>query len=106
MQEELLNNNAMKVIKVLRITSRATGKPTKLIRVITGCSNQVTVAVNYGVKKGGVLLRCEPSKEPPQIKQFFKCQKLGHFASDCKDEMRCFRCAGKNTVTSYNYSKE
>ena len=48
-KEELLNNNAMNVIKVLRITSRATGKPTKLIRVIIDCSNHVTAAIKHGV---------------------------------------------------------
>ena len=105
-REELLNNNAMNVIKVLRITSRATGKPTKLIRVITDSSNHVTAAVEYGVKIGWVLHRCEPSKEPPHIKQCFKWQKLGHSASDCKDELRCLRCAGKHTVKTCNELKE
>ena len=105
-KEELLNNNAMNVIKVLRITSRATGKPTKLIRVITDSSNHVTAAVKHGVKIGWVLHRCEPSKEPPHVKQCFKCQKFGHSASDCKDELRCPRCAGKHTVKSCNELKE
>ena len=58
-KEELLNNNAMNVIKVLRITSRATGKPTKLIRVITDCTNHVTAAVKNGVRIGWVLHRCK-----------------------------------------------
>ena len=105
-KEELLNNNAMNVIKVLRITSRAIGKPTKLIRVITDSSNHVTAAFKHGVKIGWVLHRCEPSKEPPHVKQCFKCQKFGHSASDCKDELRYLRCAGKHTVKSWNELKE
>ena len=105
-KEELLNNNAMNVIKVLRITSRATEKPTKLIRVITDSSNHLTAAVKHGVKIRWVLHGCEPSKEPPQVKQCFKCQKFGHSASDCKDELRCLRCAGKHTVKSCNELKE
>ena len=55
--EELLNSNAMNVIKVLRITSRANGKQTKLIRVITDCSNHEAAAIKHGVKIGGVLPR-------------------------------------------------
>ena len=66
-KEELLNNNAMNVIKVPRIISKATGKPTKLIRVITDCSNHVTAAIKHGVKIGWVLHRCEQSKELPRI---------------------------------------
>ena len=105
-REELLNNNAMNVIKVLRITSRATGKPKKFFRVITDCSNHVTVAIKYGVKIGWVLHPCETSKELPHIKQCFKCQKFGLSASDFKDELRCLRFAGKHTVKSCNESKE
>ena len=54
-KKELLNNNAMNVIKVLRITSRATGKPTKLIRVITDCSSHVAAAIKHGVTIGWVI---------------------------------------------------
>ena len=103
---KLLNNSAMDGINVLQITGRATGKPTKLIRVITDAANHVTAAVEHGVKIGWVLHRCEPSKEPPHIKQCFKCQKFGHSASDCKDKLRCLRCAGKHTVKSCNELKE
>ena len=95
-KEELLNNNVRNVIRVLRITSRATGIPTNLIRVIIDCSNHVTAAVKHGVKIGWALYCCEPSKKPPHIKQCFECQKFGHSASDCKDKWRSLRCAGKH----------
>ena len=51
-KEELLNNNAINATKVSRITSRATGQPTKLIRVITESNNQVNAAQKHGVKIG------------------------------------------------------
>ena len=105
-KEEFLNNNAMSVIEVLWIKSRATGKPTKLFRVITDCSNHVTAAIKHGVKIGWVFHRCEPSIELPHKKQCFKCQKFGHSASDCKGELKCLRCAGRHTVKSCNESKE
>ena len=81
-------------------------KTTKLIRVITDSSNHVTAAVKHGVKIGWVFHRCEPSKEPPHIEQCFKYQKFGHSANDCKDELRCLRCAGVHTLIKCNESKE
>ena len=49
---ELLNNNAMNVSKVTRITSRAIGQRTKLVRVITDSNNHVSAAQKHGVKIG------------------------------------------------------
>ena len=74
---ELENNNAMNVSKVTRITSRATGQPTKLIRVITDSNNHVSAAQKHGVKIGWQLYRCEASREPPHVRQFFKSQQFG-----------------------------
>ena len=51
-KEELLNNNAINATEVSRITSRATGQPTKLICVITDSNNQVNAAQKHGVKIG------------------------------------------------------
>ena len=82
---ELLNNNAMNVSKVTRITSRATGQPTKLIRVITDSNNHVSAAQKHGVKIGWQLYRCEASREPPHVMQCFKCQQFGHSAETLLD---------------------
>ena len=71
-KEELLNNNAMNVTKATRITSQATGQPTKLIRVSTESNNQDNAAEKHGVKIGWQLYRCEASPEPPQVMQCFK----------------------------------
>ena len=52
----------------------------------------------HGVKIVWLIYRCEPSKEPPHVKQCFKCQKYGHSAIKCKNEQRCLRCSGQHTV--------
>ena len=48
-REEFLSNNGMKVVKVSRIIRRASGKPKKLIRVITDSTNHVSAAQKHGV---------------------------------------------------------
>ena len=97
-KEELLSNNGLNVVKVSRIIRRASGKSTKLIRVITDSANHVLAAQKHGVKIGWLIYRCEPSKEPLHVKQCFKCQKNGHSAIECKNEQRCLRCSGQHTV--------
>ena len=87
-KEELLSNNGMNVVKVSRIIRRASGKITKLIRVITDSTNHVLAAQKHGVKIGWLISRCEPSKGPPHVKQCFTCQKYGHCAIECKNEQR------------------
>ena len=62
----------MNVNKVTRITSRATGQPKKLIRVITDSNNHVSAAQKHGVKIGWQLYRCEAGREPPHVMQCFK----------------------------------
>ena len=53
MKEEQLRNNGMNVTKVSKITSRTSGKPTKLIRVKTDSTNLVLAAQKNGAKMIG-----------------------------------------------------
>ena len=105
-KEELLNNNGKDVTKVSRITSRATGQPTKLIRVLTESNNQVTAAQKHGVKIGWQLHRCEASRESPHVMQCFKCQKFGHSAKECTNAIRCLRCSQDHSVKECTVAKE
>ena len=105
-KEELFNNNAMDVTKVSRIISRATGQPTKLIRVITESNNQVNAAQTHGVKIGWQLYRCEASREPPHVMQCFKCQKFGHSARVCTNAIRCLRCPQDHSVKERTVAKK
>ena len=103
---ELLNNNAMNVNKITRITSRATGQLTKLIRVITDSNNHVSSAQKKGVKIGWQLYRCEASREPPHVMQCFKCQKFGHSAKGSSNATRCLRCSQEHSVKECTVQKE
>ena len=105
-KEEILNNNAINVTKVSRITSRATGQPTKLIRVITESNNQVNAAQKIGVKMGWQLYRCEANREPSHNMQCFKCRKFGHSARDCSNAIRCLRCSQDQSVKECTIPKE
>ena len=103
---ELLNNNAMNVSKVTRITSRATGQPTKLIRVLTGSNNHLSAAQKHGAKIGWQLYRCEASPEPPHVMQCFKCQQFGNSAKECRNATRCLRCSQEHSVKECTVQKE
>ena len=95
-KEEFLNINALNVIKVLRITSRASGKPTKLIRVMTDCSNHVTAAIKHGVIIGWVLHRCEQinKKRNEILKCHFKERYSKHSVIDhYKNYCSSYRCS-------------
>ena len=96
----------MNVVKVSKIISGASGKPTKLIRVTTDSTNHVLAAQKYGVKIGWLIYRCEPSKEPPHVKKYFKCQKYGHSDIECKNDQRCLQCSGQLTVKQCAETKE
>ena len=103
---ELLNNNAMNVNKVTRITSRATGQPTNLIRVITDSNNHVSAAQKHGVKISWQLYRCEASRQPPHVMQCFKCQQFGHSAKECSNATRCLRCSQEHSVKECTVQKK
>ena len=105
-KEELLSINRMSVVKMSRIFSRASVKPTELIRVIPDSTNYVLAAQKHGVKIGWLIYRYEQSKEPPYVKQHFKCHKYGHSAIECKNEQRCLRCSDRHTVKQRAEPKE
>ena len=103
---ELLNNNAMNVSKVTRISSRATGQPTKLIRVITDSNNHVSAAQKYGVKLGWQLYQCEASRELLHVRQCFKCQQFGHSAIESRNATRCLHCSQEHSVKKCTVQRE
>ena len=103
---ELLNNNAMNVSKTTQITRRATGQPTKVIRVITDSNNHVSAAQKHSVKIGWQLYRCEASPEPAHVRQCFKCQQFGHSDKECRNAIRCLHCSQEHCVKECTVQKE
>ena len=95
----------MNINKVTRITSRATGQPTKLIRVITDSNNYVSAAQKHGVKIGWQLYRCEASREPPHVMQCFKCQQFCHSAKECINATRFLPCSQQHSVKECTVQK-
>ena len=88
----------MNVVNVSRIIRRAGGKPKKLVTVITDSTTQVLAAQKHGVQIGWLIYRCEPSKEPPHVKQCFKCQSYAVSGNACKNELLYLPCSGQHTV--------
>lgn len=91
---------------VARIVSRATNKPTKLVRVFTSHPNHVVTAVKNGVFLGFQRHRCEESNRKPNVIQCFKCQGYGHVSKECPNTLKCLRCSGDHTVKDCQTPKE
>ena len=84
--------NSVTAEKVLRITSRALDKPTRLVRVFVKDAQQALTAISGGIRLGLMFHRCEASHEKPQAKQCYNCLSFGHEARDCKTPTKCIRC--------------
>lgn len=80
-----------------RIQSRATGKETTLIRIITGCSKSYQNLLNNGVFYKNRHYPVYASNPPLPIPQpCKKCSEFGHTIENCNNQIKCDKCAGNH----------
>ena len=80
-----------------RIKSRATGKETTLIRIITGCSTSYQQLLNNGIFYKNRHYPVYTSNPPQPIPQpCKKCSDFGHTIENCTNPIKCDKCAGNH----------
>ena len=88
------------IVSCRRITTRADGRSTKLVRII--CSNQATadLLIKNGLKLEARYFRCQPPRVQPTPDRCYRCQQIGHTISRCQAAVqRCAKC-GEDHRTS------
>ena len=95
-------------MSLVRIRSRATQAPTRLMRAFTRCETTKTLPIDRGLMIGVTHHRCEESRQaqpyslpPPRrdvVIQCYRCQGFGHKANACSQEARCIRCGGNHKL--------
>lgn len=80
-----------------RITSRATGNLTSLIRIITGCLQSYEKLLNEGVFYKNKHYAVYPSSPPPPLPiPCAKCMEFTHTTENCGNPIKCSKCFGQH----------
>lgn len=78
-----------------RITSRATNRPTLMIRIITSCFKSSEKLLNEGVFYRHRYYPVYPSNPPAPIPQpCSRCQSFTHTRENCNSPIKCTKCGG------------
>ena len=88
----------MNVVKLSRILSRGSGKPTKPIRVIRDSTNHVLAAQKHGVKIGWLTSRELNRVKSRHMLKYASSVRNMDTPQMSKNEQRCMRCSGQHTV--------
>ena len=84
-----------------RIISKATGKPTTLIRIISACENSFQKLMNEGLFFLNKHYPTYPSSRPePAPLPCSKCQKFTHTSEKCPNNITCEKCNGAHKTIS------
>ena len=90
-----LSNYTIRFCK--RITSRATGKATSLMRIITSCASTFEKLLNEGVYFKYKHYPVFPSKPPPPLPVACgKCNNFDHITANCNAQIKCNKCQGNH----------
>ena len=92
---EELEKQGINIIKLHRITSKATQQPTTFIKIYLTNPNQSAGLLHEGFYMDLFQHRVEKARPPPTIKQCFKCQQFNHISTSCTNPIVCLRC-GEN----------
>ena len=83
-----------------RIISRATGKPTFLIRLITNCTVSFQKVLNEGIFYMCRHYPAYPSKPPPPLPvPCAKCNLFTHITANCDTPVKCDKCNGSHSTS-------
>ena len=94
---EELNKSNVKVNKVTRLKFK--GTPTNKVILEFDQEQDMKIALFNGINFGRIRIRCETFRPKPQVTQCYQCQGFNHVAKDCKNEVKCLRCAGSHKST-------
>lgn len=95
-----LKNNNLTFRYCKRIISRATGKPTMMVRLITHCTKSFERVLSDGIFFKYRHYRAFPSKSPPPIS--IPCAKCGlfvHTTDKCQAAVKCNKCDGNHSTS-------
>jgi hypothetical protein len=80
--------------KVIRIIKKSSNEETTTLRLETHNEESYKNILNNGIKLGYTSFKSKEWKFEENVKQCFKCQKLGHIKSQCTQEhITCLRCS-------------
>ena len=94
---EELNKSNVKVNKVTRLKFK--GTPTNKVIIEFDQEQDMKIALFNGIYFGRIRIRCETFRPKPQVTQCYQCQGFNHVAKDCKNQVKCLRCAGSHKST-------
>lgn len=99
--KEAAASQNINIYNALRITSRATNKPTRLVRIFSHSKEAIDALLTNGLLVGLYRLQAEPSLPPaPRPSQCHKCVGFHPPSQHCELPLTCGLCAGKHHTNS------
>jgi hypothetical protein len=95
-KEDIEDLNQQGILDPIRIYNKKLQQNTTLLKAKTSNQKSLEDALKHGVKIGFTIYRVEHEKK---VHQCFKCQKFGHSASECRNQVQvCPKCTGHHSL--------